>query len=173
MDEAYFEYANHSEDYPDSMTYRYDNVITLRSFSKAYGLGGVRIGYGFAHSDLISNLMKVKVPFEPSSLAQAAAFSALDDKDFLSKSLLLNRDGFKFLTKQFHKLKVKYIDSATNFITTRWDSAEQAILVTQKLLEHGIIVRHLASFGWPKYVRISIGLKEENQKLINCMNKIL
>ena len=173
LDEAYFEYANHSEDYPDSMTYRYDNVITLRSFSKAYGLGGVRIGYGFAHSDLISNLMKVKVPFEPSSLAQAAAFSALDDKDFLSKSLLLNRDGFKFLTKQFHKLKVKYIDSATNFITTRWDSAEQAILVTQKLLEHGIIVRHLASFGWPKYVRISIGLKEENQKLINCMNKIL
>lgn len=173
LDEAYFEYANHSNDYPDSMTYRYDNVITLRSFSKAYGLGGVRIGYGFAHSDLISNLMKVKVPFEPSSLAQAAAFSALDDKDFLSKSLLLNKDGFEFLTKQFQKLKVEYIDSVTNFITTRWDSTEQAILITQKLLKHGIIVRHLASFGWPNYVRISIGLKKENQKLINCMNKIL
>ena len=93
LDEAYFEYANSSKDYPDSMSYRYDNVITLRSFSKAYGLGGVRIGYGFAHSELISNLIKVKVPFEPSSLAQVAATAALDDYSFLSETLELNRDG--------------------------------------------------------------------------------
>ena len=97
LDEAYFEYANSSEDYPDSMSYRYDNVITLRSFSKAYGLGGVRIGYGFAHSELISNLIKVKVPFEPSSLAQVAATAALDDYSFLSDTLELNRDGLAFL----------------------------------------------------------------------------
>ena len=79
LDEAYFEYAENREDYPDSMTYRYDNVITLRSFSKAYGLGGIRIGYGFAHDELISNLLKVKVPFEPSALAQIAGHAALDD----------------------------------------------------------------------------------------------
>ena len=72
LDEAYFEFAEDIADYPDSMTYRYDNVITLRSFSKAYGLGGIRIGYGFAHEELITNLIKVKVPFEPSMLAQIA-----------------------------------------------------------------------------------------------------
>ena len=156
LDEAYFEYANSSKDYPDSMSYRYDNVITLRSFSKAYGLGGVRIGYGFAHSELISNLIKVKVPFEPSSLAQVAATAALDDYSFLSETLELNRDGLAFLISNFKKLKVQYILSVTNFITTIWGNKEEAEIITQKLLENGIIVRHLESFGWPNYIRISI-----------------
>jgi len=173
LDEAYFEYANSSKDYPDSMSYRYDNVITLRSFSKAYGLGGVRIGYGFAHSELISNLIKVKVPFEPSSLAQVAATAALDDYSFLSDTLELNRDGLAFLISNFKKLKVQYILSVTNFITTIWGNKEEAEIITQKLLENGIIVRHLESFGWPNYIRISIRLKDENQKLINSLSKIL
>jgi len=173
LDEAYFEYANSFKDYPDSMSYRYDNVITLRSFSKAYGLGGVRIGYGFAHSELISNLIKVKVPFEPSSLAQVAATAALDDYSFLSDTLELNRDGLAFLISNFKKLKVQYILSVTNFITTIWGNKEEAEIITQKLLENGIIVRHLESFGWPNYIRISIGLKDENQKLINSLSKIL
>ena len=87
LDEAYFEYAKDTPRYPDSMHYRYDNVITLRTFSKIYGLAGVRIGYGFAHERLIANLLKVKLPFEPSTLAQAAGIGALADREFLHKSL--------------------------------------------------------------------------------------
>src|SRR5205823_14835846 len=99
LDEAYFEYANDNPPYPDSMHYRYDNVITLRTFSKAYGLAGVRIGYGFAHEELIANLLKVKLPFEPSTLAQAAGIGALADKEFLHHSLELNARGLRFLTE--------------------------------------------------------------------------
>ena len=98
LDEAYFEYAKDTPRYPDSMHYRYDNVITLRTFSKVYGLAGVRIGYGFAHERLMHNLLKVKLPFEPSTLAQAAGMAALADKEFLHKSLELNARGMRFLT---------------------------------------------------------------------------
>ena len=95
LDEAYFEYAKDSPRYPDSMHYRYDNVITLRTFSKVYGLAGIRIGYGFAHEELIANLLKVKLPFEPSTLAQAAGIGALADKEFLHRSLELNVRGLR------------------------------------------------------------------------------
>ena len=173
LDEAYFEFAKEVEDYPDSMTYRYDNVITLRSFSKAYGLGGIRIGYGFAHDELINNLLKVKVPFEPSSLAQAAGFAALDDSDFLSKTIELNEKGMKYIKKELELLEVKYIPSATNFITTSWESENRATFLTESLLKKGIIVRQLTAFGWPDHIRISIGLERENEKFIKSLKEIL
>ena len=173
LDEAYFEYAENREDYPDSMTYRYDNVITLRSFSKAYGLGGVRIGYGFAHDELISNLLKVKVPFEPSALAQIAGYAALDDSDFLSKTIETNRDGMDYLKEQLETIGVKYIPSIANFITTIWDSESRATELTKELLKKGVIVRQLNSFGWPTHIRISIGLEKENQRFIKALKEIL
>ena len=173
LDEAYFEYAESKEDYPDSMTYRYDNVITLRSFSKAYGLGGVRIGYGFAHDELINNLLKVKVPFEPSTLAQIAGHAALDDSDFLSKTIETNRKGMEYLKKQLKAIGVKYIPSITNFITTIWESESRATQLTEKLLKKGVIVRQLNSFGWPMHIRISIGLEKENQRFIKSLKEIL
>ena len=95
LDEAYFEFAKSKTDYPDSMTYRYDNVITLRTFSKAYGLAGLRIGYGFAHEELIHNLSKVKEPFSPSYIALAAGFAAMEDDSFLQKTLKINSEGYK------------------------------------------------------------------------------
>ncbi len=104
LDEAYFEYAKDNPRYPDSMHYRYDNVITLRTFSKIYGLAGVRIGYGFAHEELIRNLLKVKLPFEPSTPAQAAGIGALADKEFLHRSLELNARGLRYLTEGLQAL---------------------------------------------------------------------
>src|SRR5579859_7102990 len=89
LDEAYFEYAKDNHRYPDSMHYRYDNVITLRTYSKIYGLAGLRIGYGFAHEDLIGNLLKVKLPFEPSTPSQAGAIAALDDKEWLDRKSIV------------------------------------------------------------------------------------
>jgi len=96
LDEAYFEFARSDPDYPDSMKYRLDNVITLRTFSKAYGLAGIRIGYGFAHDFLIRNLMKVKLPFEPSIPAQAAGLAALSDEEFLNNVINTNKEGLSF-----------------------------------------------------------------------------
>ena len=90
LDEAYYEFAQSRDNYPDSMTYRYDNIITLRTFSKAYGLAGLRIGYGFAHDELIRNLMKVKEPFSPSLIAHTAGSAAMDDSAFLEKTLTIN-----------------------------------------------------------------------------------
>ena len=173
LDEAYFEFANEIQDYPDSMTYRYDNVITLRSFSKAYGLGGIRIGYGLAHGELISNLLKVKVPFEPSLPAQIAGLAALDDAEFLSETLNVNKKGIRFLKEELDILGIENIPSAANFITTVWKSEQQAHRLSYDLLAKGIIVRHLASFGWPNCVRISIGTEKENNRIINALKKIL
>jgi histidinol-phosphate aminotransferase len=173
LDEAYFEFAQHLEDFPDSMTYRYDNVITLRTFSKAYGLAGIRIGYGFAHDELIRNLQKVKVPFEPSFLAQVAGYAALDDHQFLERALRNNRAGMAFFQQAFDELGIRYIPSATNFITTIWDSAEQAERVTRRLLEQGVIVRNLTSFGWPNCIRISIGRETENLRCLEALQTLL
>ena len=173
LDEAYYEYAKNSPNYPDSMSYRYDNVITLRTFSKAYGLAGVRIGYGFAHDSLIQNLMKVKVPFEPSLTAQVAGLRALDDDKFLTKTLQLNDRGMAFLKQEFDELNIHQIPSKANFISTVWDSDEQALQLTQSLLESGVIVRQLSGFGWHHCIRISIGLESENEKFIDILKDIL
>jgi histidinol-phosphate aminotransferase len=173
LDEAYFEIAKQYSDYPDSLSFGYDNVITLRTFSKLYGLAGMRIGYGLARKELINNLLKVKVPFDPNYLAQVAGFTVLDDKDYISKSIKLIVQGKEFYYSAFEALGIQFIPSATNFITTIWESEKQAETVTQKMLKNGFIIRHLAAFGWPKFIRISIGLPEENQKCIDSLKSIL
>src|SRR5262249_18690282 len=126
LDEAYFEYAKDNPRYPDSMHYRYDNVITLRTFSKVYGLAGARIGYGFAHEELIANLHKVKLPFEPSTLAQAAGIGALADKGFLHRSLELNARGLRFLTDGLRDLGLHVVPSQANFLMVVMPTAEEA-----------------------------------------------
>ena len=173
LDEAYFEYAQSKENYPDSMNYRYNNVITLRTFSKAYGLAGLRIGYGFAHDRLINNLMKVKEPFEPSLIAMVAGIAAMGDKDFLHKTLMLNRVGYKFLKSNLSKLNIITIPSVTNFITTVWESQKKANYITDALLQKGIIVRNLSPFGWSNCIRISIGTEEQNNRLISELESIV
>ncbi len=173
LDEAYFEFAHDDPVYPDSMQYRLDNVITLRTFSKAFGLAGVRIGYGFAHEALIGNLMKIKLTFEPSTLAQAAALAAMEDVDFLEKSLHNNRVGKKFLYEVFENLGVPYIKSHTNFVTIILENEKKASNLFQKLLKEGVIVRPLKSFGLPNCIRVSIGLPEENEFFAEKLKKVL
>ena len=173
LDEAYFEFAAHIEEYPDSMKYRYDNVITLRTFSKAYGLAGLRIGYGFSHETLINNLLKVKVPFEPSYFAQVAGRAALDDNKFMEKTIRLNIKEMSKIENSIDVLGVTRIPSATNFVTTFWESEEKAESIAEKLLDKGIIVRQLNTFGWPEYIRISIGLDHENDQFIQTLASII
>ena len=173
LDEAYFEFTQIEDSFPDSMNYRYDNVITLRTFSKAYGLAGIRLGYGFAHDSLISNLTKVKVPFEPSFIAQVAGFVALEDKKFIEKSLKINREVMDYMYDALSKLNVKTIPSVANFITTIWESPEEASFICKSLLEKGIIIRKLNGFGLPNCLRISAGLQKENELFISQLSTIL
>jgi histidinol-phosphate aminotransferase len=172
LDEAYFEYAKDNPRYPDSMHYRYDNVITLRTFSKVYGLAGVRIGYGFAHEDLIANLLKVKLPFEPSTVAQAAGIAALADKEFLHRSLELNARGLEFLARAFRERGFTVIPSEANFVMIALANAEQAAQLARELLMQGIIVRPLGSFGLPNCIRISTGTDEDNQRCVQAMSNL-
>jgi histidinol-phosphate aminotransferase len=171
LDEAYFEYAKDNPRYPDSMHYRYDNVITLRTFSKVYGLAGARIGYGFAHEELIANLLKVKLPFEPSSLAQAAGIGALSDKAFLHHSLELNARGLRFLTGALGEMDLHVVASEANFVMVVFADAGQAAHVTENLLTQGVIVRPLKAFGLPHCIRISTGTDADNQRCAAAMQK--
>src|SRR5579884_2093369 len=172
LDEAYFEYAKDNPRYPDSMHYRYDNVITLRTFSKIYGLAGVRIGYGFAHQELIANLLKVKLPFEPSTVAQAAGIAALADKEFLHRSLELNARGLKFLTDSLRELGYTVVPSEANFVMLALGSEEQASRLFEDLMRAGIVIRPLKSFGLPACVRISTGLDEDNYRCVEAIQKL-
>ena len=172
LDEAYFEYAKDNPKYPDSMHYRYDNVITLRTFSKVYGLAGVRIGYGFAHDVLIRNLLKVKLPFEPSTIAQAAAIAALRDKEFVHRSLALNARGLKLFTEQFRDAGITVIDSDANFVMLVFDSEERAHSFVDGMLRRGIVVRPLRAFGLPHCVRVSTGTDEQNAWCIEAVRDV-
>ena len=173
LDEAYFEYARDNPVYPDSMHYRYDNVITLRTFSKAYGLAGVRIGYGFAHDALIGNLLKVKLPFEPSTLAQAAGIGALRDDDFLRETIRINSAGREFLLPALRDLGLTVVPTEANFFLVPLDSEPAAVHLYEQLLRLGVIIRPLRAFGLPHCVRITIGTREQNVILVNCLRTVL
>jgi histidinol-phosphate aminotransferase len=173
LDEAYFEFAQDCEDYPDSMDYRYDNVVTLRTFSKAYGLGGVRVGYGFGHDKLIGALHKVKLPFEPSLVAQKGAYGALSDKPHLERTLTNNKKRYKetfdFLTRH----DFKPISSVCNFITFKTGSEEASLALFNALLDQGVIIRPLRANLMPDHVRVSLGTKAEMQHFFEVMEEIL
>jgi histidinol-phosphate aminotransferase len=172
LDEAYFEYAKDNPRYPDSMQYRYDNVITLRTFSKAYGLAGMRIGYGFAHEELIANLLKVKLPFEPSGPAQAGGIAALGDQEFLRRSLELNAHGLRFLTGALAEIGFAPTAAEANFLMIPFESADCARRVYEALLAQAIIVRPLGAFGLPQCLRISTGLEEQNRRLVDALARL-
>lgn len=177
FDEAYFEYAMHNSDYPDSIEYRYDNVITLRTFSKIYGIAGLRIGYGFAHDFVVETLMKAKLPFEPNTLAQAAAIGALTDDDFIDKSLKLNRKGYDYLLTELKPLEekgiLKIIPSFANFLMLDIFSEDKVNDINQKLLRKGVIIRPLKAFGLPNCLRVTMGLMKENEAFIREFKNII
>jgi histidinol-phosphate aminotransferase len=173
MDEAYFEFAAEVPDFPDSMQYRYDNVITLRTFSKAYGLAGIRIGYGLAEESLIASLMKVKLPFEPSIPAQAAGIAALRDQAFLEKVLANNRQELPRIIEELRALGLQVLHSAANFLTIVFADEQQVNQVQDFMLHQGIILRPLTAFGLPHCLRITVGKPEENDRFLAEMRNYI
>jgi histidinol-phosphate aminotransferase len=172
LDEAYYEFAMVEPSYPDSMHYRFDNVITLRTFSKAYGLAAARIGYGFAHEDLISVLLKVKLPFEPSGIAEAAALGALEDREFMLRTVANNAKGLAYFNRSLSKMGYHVAPSAANFVMIVFPDNQAAQQVFEGLLTRGIIVRPLSATGLPNCLRISVGTPEENEFLIEALDRV-
>ncbi|MCR9203425.1 MAG: aminotransferase class I/II-fold pyridoxal phosphate-dependent enzyme, partial [Halobacteriovoraceae bacterium] len=149
------------------------NVITLRTFSKAYGLSGIRVGYGFGHEDLISNLNKVKLPFEPNLIAQKGAIGALKDRPHLERTLKTNNKLLKECQTFLEKHDFKPISSITNFITIKTGTAEASDHMFNALLDKGVIVRPLKANEMPEFIRISIGTEEEMDHFYEAFEEIL
>ncbi|MBT4792918.1 MAG: histidinol-phosphate transaminase [Halobacteriovoraceae bacterium] len=173
LDEAYFEFAQSTWDYPDSMKYRYDNVITLRTFSKAYGLSGIRVGYGFGNAEFITALHKVKLPFEPNLIAQKGAVGALTDYPHLERSIRNNTKRYYETLKFLDQKDFNPIRSVTNFICFKTGSTEASDYLFEELLNHGVIIRPLKANNMPDWVRVSIGLKEEMSHFFSAMEEVL
>ena len=175
LDEAYNEYLAPEQRY-DAIAWvkRFPNMILSRSFSKAYGLAGLRIGYGVAQAHLTDLLNRIRQPFNVNSLAQAAAIAAFQDTAFLQKGFELNRAGYSQLTKAFDELKLSYLPSAGNFVLVKvGDDDEAGGRINLALLKRGIIVRPVGNYGLPQWLRISIGLPEENAAFISALREIL
>ena len=172
LDEAYYEFALAEPAYPDSLHYRFDNVITLRTFSKAYGLAAARVGYGFAHENLISFLLKVKLPFEPSGIAEAAALGAIEDREFMLRTIANNAKGLAYLMRELKGLGLKTVPSAANFILITFPRAAEAKQTFEALLNRGVIVRPLGANGLPACLRISVGTPEDNEYLIEALKDV-
>lgn len=173
LDEAYAEFALDDPEFPDSMHYRLDNCITLRTFSKLYGLAGIRIGYGFAHENLIKYIEKIKLPFEPNILAQAAALAALGDHEFVAETLALVRKGRKFLTGSLQGMGLTVIPSHANFVTAVLKDEAEVTRIFEALLKQGIIVRPLKNFGLKEGLRITVGKDDENFRCLEALRRAL
>jgi len=172
VDEAYFEYAqNLSSDYPDTSRWNLPNLITLRTFSKAYGLAGVRLGYSIASEEITEVLNKVRMTFAPSLLTQASGLGALKDDNFLKQTIYLNNQALGYFYKAFEELNINYIPSYGNFAMLTLESEEAAQNLSMFLLKNGVFVRHLKAFGLPHCIRVSTGLNHENEHFITCLNE--
>jgi len=175
IDEAYNEFLTPEQQY-DAIAWvrKYPNVIVSRSFSKAYGLAGLRIGYGVAQNNITDLLNRIRQPFNVNSLAQAAAIAALADVEFLKKCYELNRAGYAQLTAAFEQMGLRYLPSSGNFVLVKvGDDVDAGAKVNLELLKAGVIVRPVGNYGLPEWLRISIGLPEENQAFIEALKKIL
>ncbi len=173
MDEAYFEFAREVSDYPHSLDYDFENVITLRTFSKAYGLAGFRIGYGIASETIINEMMKTKLTFEPTTPAQAAALAALGDQAFVKKTRDVVEEGKKRLYKFFESKNVSYVPSVSNSVMMVLPSEQEAIDFNQAMLEEGVILRRINAFGLPNCIRITIGRKKEMKHFERSFEKVM
>lgn len=175
IDEAYNEFLTPEQQYNAvDWVRRFPNVIVSRSFSKAYGLAGLRIGYGIAQNNLTDLLNRIRQPFNVNSLAQAAAIAALGDSAFLKQCYEVNQAGYAQLTQAFEQMGLKYIPSSGNFVLVKvGDQPDSGAKVNLELLKAGVIVRPVGNYGLPEWLRISIGLPEENQVFISALKRIL
>ena len=171
LDEAYNEYLSPEVRLPSiDWVRRVPNLLVSRSFSKAYGLAGLRVGYGVGQAELTDLLNRVRQPFNCNSLAQAAAVAALADDAFVERSVEVTRKGMAQITAAFDALGLRYLPSYGNFVLVQ---VGDGAAVYRGLLKRGVIVRPVANYGLPQWLRVTIGLPEENQRFIAALHEVL
>ncbi len=163
--EAYFEFVERS-DYPNGVKYlsEYSNLLVLRTFSKIYGLAGLRIGYGIGHPELIANLNRIRAPFNTSNVAQAAALAALNDEDHVRVSRESTIEERNFLEQELSEAKIPYVSSVANFVFL---PAKDAAGLQQRLLDKGVFVRAVKNG-----LRVTVGRREENLEFLGALNEV-
>jgi histidinol-phosphate aminotransferase len=171
LDEAYIEFLAEPTDLlPEVRSGSRPNLLLMRTFSKIYGLAGLRLGYGIGHPDFIAALEKIRQPFNINSVAQAAALAALDDTAHVEKTRRLNARGLKLYAKAFRRLGLEFIPSQANFILVRVGDGQRVFAELQKL---GVIVRPMGGYQLPEWVRVSIGTPKENARCIAALQSVL
>ncbi|MDE3178992.1 MAG: histidinol-phosphate transaminase [Acidobacteriota bacterium] len=171
LDEAYFDYVqrpdySHSRDYALSGR----NVLVLRTFSKVYGLAGMRLGYGFGPTPLIEALNRVRMPFNTSRLAQAGAIAALGDSEYVARSVEMNAREMRFVSQELTLLGLRFTPSAANFVLI--DTARDCEEDFLRLLQEGVIVRPMKVYGLPTSLRVTIGTHEDNERFLEALHRI-
>ncbi len=173
FDEAYHEFVD-SPDYPEGLSYVKEarrNVVVLRTFSKAYGIAGIRLGYGIAHPALLAPLRASTESFPVNRLAQVAGLAALDDDEFMARTVATNAAGRAYLYREFDRLGLIYAASHTNFILVQVGPKAKDIF--QELLKHGVIVRPCTGYDLPEHLRVSIGAEPQNARFIAALAEII
>ena len=173
LDEAYHEYASAVEGYPDGvgLLREYPNLVVTRTFSKVYGLAALRVGYSVSSIEVAELMNRVRQPFNVNSVALAAAEAALEDQAFVEESLRLNQEGYQTLKEGLDTLGLGVIPSIGNFITFHVGS--QAASVYDDLLNKGVVVRPIANYGMPEYLRVTVGLPTENERFLEALAECL
>ncbi len=171
LDEAYIEFlANKLDLIPAIAGDKYPNLILMRTFSKIYGLAGLRIGYGIAHPEFVAGLEKIRQPFNINAISQAGAFAALDDTKHVERTQRLNQRGLRFFARACKQLKLEFVPSAANFILIRVGDGARVFAAMQQL---GVITRPMGGYQLGEWIRISIGTPKENQRCLNALRQAL
>ena len=173
LDEAYYAYSGEYDDCPNGLDYECSNLIVLRTMSKSYGLAGIRVGFAFGPKELIDYMYRVKLPFEPNVLAQKAAVAALDDSDFIDRTIDTNRRNLAKLKEFFGKAGVKHTDGKANFTMIELKDGDTANQFAAESLEQGFVVRPLGMFGLPNCIRINSGTDEQTDRAIKVFDNVL
>jgi histidinol-phosphate aminotransferase len=174
LDEAYYEYAYGHAEYPNGLDYSSDRLIVTRTMSKAYGMANFRVGYAFSTPEIIREIQKVKLPFEPSTISVKAAAAAMGDEDFLEKTQKLNEIGLGFFMKEFQRLGISFKkETYGNFIMMIFENETKALKFNEECLKNGLILRPLGSFGIPQGVRINTGTIVENKQAMAIIEKVI
>lgn len=173
LDEAYYEFAKDWADYPKSLELykKHPNLVILRTFSKAYGLAGLRLGFAIGSPELWSAIDRIRPPFNVNRLAQAACLAALDDTDHLNRTIKGNSEGREYLYTELKRLNIEFVPSYTNFILM--NMKRPALPVYEYLLRRGAIIRPMGIYKLPNHLRVSVGLTEENKFFIETLSQAL
>ncbi len=173
LDEAYIDFVDDDSDIPHSLEYVSETrpLVGLRTFSKAYGLAGLRVGYGFGPSELMDYLNRLRLPFNINRLAQEGARAALTDADFLARTKTLVRTGRAFLEEGLRRLGLTFVPSQANYILIYLGRSGREVY--QAMLKEGVIIRAMDAYGFPEHIRVNVGLPEENERFLATLQKVL